>query len=47
VLARSVPKRVYADDEDFRKMLARTPFYAIKYTLRERRSKAIFQMAAF
>lgn len=46
VLARRVPKRVYADDLDFRKTLARAPFYAIQYTLRTRRSSAKLHAAA-
>ena len=47
VLARRVPKRVYANDADFQKTLARAPFYAIKYTLRERRSNTSFHAAGF
>lgn len=34
ILARRVPKRRYADDEDLQKVLAQAPFFAIKYTLR-------------
>lgn len=47
VLARRVPKRVYADDLDFRKTLALSPFYAIQYTLRARRNNAKFHAVGF
>ncbi|HET9995010.1 MAG TPA: DUF3891 family protein [Candidatus Acidoferrum sp.] len=34
ILARRVPKRRYADDAEFQKVLAQAPFFAMKYTLR-------------
>jgi hypothetical protein len=34
VLARSVPKRRYADDGDFQKTLSQAPFFALKFTIR-------------
>jgi hypothetical protein len=34
ILARRVPKRRYADDADFQKVLAQAPFFAMKFTLR-------------
>jgi hypothetical protein len=34
ILARRVPKRLYGDDLDFQKTLARAPYFAINFTLR-------------
>jgi hypothetical protein len=34
ILARQVPKRLYGDDLDFQKTLARTPYFAMNFTLR-------------
>jgi hypothetical protein len=45
ILARRVPKRVYADDLDFQKTLARAQFFAIKYTLRARSSNMMLRAA--
>jgi uncharacterized protein DUF3891 len=36
ILARQVPKRLYGDDLDFQKTLARTPYFAMNFTLRAR-----------
>jgi Protein of unknown function (DUF3891) len=47
VLARRAPKRVYANDSDLQKTLAQAPYYAIKYTLRARRSNTLFHAAGF
>jgi hypothetical protein len=33
VLARSVPRRLYVDDLDFQKALARAPYFALNFTL--------------
>jgi hypothetical protein len=33
ILARRVPKRLYGDDLDFQKTLARTPYFAMNFTL--------------
>lgn len=33
ILARRVPKRPYADENEFHKILAQAPYYAIKFTL--------------
>lgn len=33
ILARSVPKRLYADDLEFQKALARAPYFALNFTL--------------
>jgi hypothetical protein len=33
ILARSVPKRVYTDNLDFQKTLARAPYTAVNFTL--------------
>jgi len=41
ILARRIPKRVYVDDVDFQKTLAQARFYAIKFTLRVRRTNAM------
>ena len=45
ILARRIPKRVYVDDSDFRKVLAQAPYFGIKFTVRARRSKAISRAA--
>ena len=45
ILARRIPKRLYVDDMDFRKALAQAQYFAIKFTLRARRSKAISRAA--
>jgi hypothetical protein len=34
ILARHVPKRLYGDDLDFQKTLARAPYFAMNFTLR-------------
>ena len=34
ILARRVPKRLYGDESDFHKTLARAPFFAVNFTLR-------------
>jgi hypothetical protein len=36
ILARKIPKRRYADDADLQAVLAATPFFNIRYTLRSR-----------
>jgi hypothetical protein len=41
ILARRIPKRVYVDDVDFQKALAQARFFAIKFTLRVRRTNAM------
>jgi Protein of unknown function (DUF3891) len=41
ILARRVPKRRYADDHDFQKVLASAPYTALKYTLRAGRVRVI------
>ena len=41
ILARRIPKRVYVDDVDFQKTLAQAHFFAIKFTLRVRRTNAM------
>jgi Protein of unknown function (DUF3891) len=41
ILARRIPKRVYVDDVDFQKTLAQARFFAIKFTLRVRRTNAM------
>ncbi len=33
ILARRVPKRVYTDNLDFQKMLARAPYTAVNFTV--------------
>jgi Protein of unknown function (DUF3891) len=45
ILARRVPKRVYADDLDFQKTLARASFFAMKYTLRARENNMMLRAA--
>ncbi len=45
ILARRIPKRVYIDDEDFRKTLAQAAYFAIRFTLRERRASAFTRAA--
>jgi len=45
ILARRIPKRLYVDDTDFRKALGQAQYFAIKFTLRARRSKAISRAA--
>ena len=34
IMARRIPKRVYGDDLDLQKILARAPYFAMKFTLR-------------
>lgn len=34
ILARHVPKRLYGDESDFRRALARAPYFAVNFTLR-------------
>lgn len=41
ILARRIPKRVYVDDMDFQKALSQAQFFAIKFTLRTRRTNAM------
>lgn len=45
ILARRIPKRVYVDNEDFQKTLAQAQFFAIKFTLRQRRANAFTRSA--
>jgi uncharacterized protein DUF3891 len=45
ILARRIPKRVYVDDEDFQKTLAQAQYFAIRFTLRERRAGAFTRAA--
>jgi len=45
ILARRIPKRLYVDDMDFRKILAQAQYFGIKFTLRARRTKAISRAA--
>jgi hypothetical protein len=33
ILARRVPKRAYADENEFHKILAQAPYYAMNFTL--------------
>jgi hypothetical protein len=40
VMARRVPKRVYGDDLDLQKAVARAPYFAMKYTLRAAGARA-------
>jgi hypothetical protein len=41
IMARRIPKRVYVDDIDFQKTLSQAQFFAIKFTLRVRRTNAM------
>jgi hypothetical protein len=34
ILARRIPKRVYGDDLDLQKTIARAPYFAMKFSLR-------------
>jgi Protein of unknown function (DUF3891) len=45
IMARRIPKRMYVNDADFQKILAQTPYFAIKFTLRKRRSNAMLRVA--
>jgi hypothetical protein len=45
IMARRIPKRMYVNDADFKKILAQTPYFAIKFTLRRRRSNAMLRVA--
>jgi hypothetical protein len=45
ILARRIPKRIYVDDADFQKTLAQAEYFAIKFTLRARRTRAISRSA--
>ena len=45
ILARRIPKRMYLNDEDYQKTLAQAQYFAIKYTLRERRANAFTRAA--
>jgi len=40
ILARRIAKRRYADDLDFQKTLARASYFAVKFTLRARGTRA-------
>lgn len=40
VMARRVPKRVYGDDLDLQKTVARAPYFAMKFTLRAAAARA-------
>jgi len=45
ILARRIPKRVYVDDADFQKTLARAQYFGIKFTLRARRTNTMHRVA--
>ncbi len=45
ILARRIPKRMYLNDEDYQKTLAQAQYFAIKYTLRERKASAFTRAA--
>ena len=45
ILARRIPKRVYVDEVDFQKMLAEAQYFPIPFTLRARRTNAIYSVA--
>jgi hypothetical protein len=45
ILARRIPKRRYADDSEFQKMLVQAPFFALKFTLRAGRARSRTRLA--
>lgn len=45
ILARRIPKRVYVDEVDFQKTLAEAQYFPIQFTLRARRTNAIYSVA--
>jgi hypothetical protein len=45
ILARRIPKRRYADDVEFQKTLAQTPFFGLKFTLRAGRARSRSRVA--
>lgn len=47
VLARRIPKRVYADDGDLQRTLATAKYFALKFKLRARRSSMMHKVAGF
>lgn len=46
ILARKIPKRRYADDADLQAVLAATPFFNIRYTLRSRSAGNTYAVGA-
>jgi hypothetical protein len=45
IMARRVPKRIYASDADFQKTLAATQYTPVKFAVRARRSDAFSRVA--
>lgn len=45
IMARRVPKRIYSDDQDFRKALAAAHYFPLKFTVHARRVAALSQAA--
>jgi hypothetical protein len=45
ILARRVPKRAYADENEFQKILAQAPYFAINFTLSADGARATKRMA--
>jgi len=45
ILARRIPKRVYVDEVDFQKTLAEAQYFPIQFTLRARRTNAVYSVA--
>ena len=45
ILARRIPKRVYVDEVDFQKTLAEAQYFPIQFTLRARRTGAVYSVA--
>ena len=45
ILARRIPKRVYVDEVDFQKTLAEAQYFPIQFTLRVRRTGAVYSVA--
>src|SRR5229473_3139864 len=45
IMARRVPKRIYASDGDFQKTLAAAQYSPVKFTMRARRSDAFSRVA--
>ena len=45
ILARRVPKKIYASDLDFQKTLAAAQYFPLKFTMRARRAGAFSQVA--
>ena len=47
IMARRVPKRIYASDLEFQKAVAGAPYFPLKFTMKSQRADAHSQVAGF